>query len=155
MLKWQQHNQALPLRWTDRDSLHVTLVPPWYEQDIGSVIEALMQLQGQVPEIKIQFSKIFFGPRPAQPRLLWAEGKATAQLYNLKEQFQEAVQQEGNRKLRPHITLGRCTKPLEPELDYQNFQDDVFWNSVVNSVVLYESVRTEDGSQYDRLLEIS
>src|SRR5438067_503805 len=82
IIDWQKVHSEFPVRWIEGKNLHVTLVPPWYEEDIGSIIEKLKSIQ--TSRFEIQFEKIFFGP-PREPRMIWVSGKVIQELLNLQK----------------------------------------------------------------------
>ncbi len=153
IVEWEKNVSSLPVRWLRSSDLHITLIPPWEEREELEVVSMMEQIRGAVQPCALRFTAVEFGPTPRNPRLLWATGTATPEIYAMKELVEEALDKPSHRSLKPHITLGRCTKPLQPGYDYSAFHQDVEWEMTAQKIALYESHITHTGSTYSKLVE--
>jgi 2'-5' RNA ligase len=144
------------LRWLSPKNLHVTLVPPWYQDDIQDVIDRLQKVHGQ--PFAISFNQITFGPNPKAPRLIWAKGKASAELSDLKlsvEQILNTAINDGRHLLQyqPHITLARFRAEDFGKFKARHLDEKISWHQKVESFALYESHLSPQGADYEILAE--
>ncbi len=91
--KWRE----LPIRWVREEHIHVTLLFIGTVDDealarIASVLP--MATEGMEP-FDISFQRISIGPDPKRPRMVWAEGEASAELTALQRKVRECVFPEG------------------------------------------------------------
>lgn len=152
ILEFENDFRKLPVRWLAGKNLHVTLVPPWYEEDIESAVSKIKNTRTN--PFYIEFSKVVYGPNPRSPRLVWAEGKAPAELIELEKLLENALgQKPENRPFLLHLTLAR----FRPE-DFSRFlrkwlDENVDWKEEVKNFVLMESHLSRDGANYEVLRE--
>lgn len=144
----QQHH--IPVRWVVGSNLHITLVPPWQEGDVGNVKERLRQLQTHKP-FDIAFNIVEYGPS-RQPRLIWAAGETTKQVLELQEHAQSAIGARHSASFKLHATLARFRHEDYKRLPKLNERID--WRMRVTSVVLMESHLLPTGSEYEVLEEV-
>lgn len=177
IVQWEKVYQELPVRWISGKNLHITLVPPWYEEDISHVDTLLRVIaEKQVPHV-IHFHSVSFGPRPvrdpkskisanvsrrlisngARPkqfRLIWAEGRASRELSELKEELGRARMQKGDsRPWVMHLTLARFRPKTFSSFSIKNLHEKVHWEEEVRSMVLMESHLSKEGADYEILKE--
>lgn len=113
------HHDAWPgLRWTRRESWHVTLA--FYgevdERTAGRLPERLGRAAARHPARELAFAGAGAFPRPASARVLWT-GIET-DLRRLAESCVAAgrragVDIEDAKRFRPHLTLARARDPLD------------------------------------------
>jgi RNA 2',3'-cyclic 3'-phosphodiesterase len=146
--------RILPVRWVKGKNLHITLVPPWYEEDIDKVKEGLQRLKKHTP-FTVTFDRVTPGPDPKRPRLIWATGETTKAILDLHEHTESALGAHHDKPFRLHMTLAR----LKPEdlraLPAAQFSVDVRWTMPVRSVALMESLLSSAGAEYEVLDEIT
>ncbi len=135
-LEFQKTYKNLPVRWLTGKNLHITIIPPWYENDPDRIKNILNEFSAQAntaqiettrankphvtessanasPAINIKFSNIFYGPNPAAPRLIWASGQTPTKLIQFKKNLETIFLQEKIiKKIEPrpfllHLTLAR------------------------------------------------
>jgi len=149
ILAWEEKYARLPVRWLDGKNLHVTLVPPWYEEDVESVVRKL----GTVRQGKfgMSFETVSFG-LPGSPRLIWAEGVAGPDMIKLKDNvLKMTVAKPENRPFRLHLTLARFRPEDFPRFPIKKINDRVDWQEEVSSFVLMESHLSREGADYEVL----
>lgn len=156
ILVWsrQQKLRALPVRWIAGKNLHLTLVPPWYEDDLAHAKRSLARLHGIVPPFTIVLRKVRYGPEPRHPRLIWAEGDPSPSLRTLKDRAEEVFKVEnGRRPWRPHLTLARFRSEDFSRFPFQTLEASVQWEDTVTRIVLMESHLGPGGADYEVLGE--
>jgi RNA 2',3'-cyclic 3'-phosphodiesterase len=151
-LQWQQDHADLPVRWITPKNLHVTVTPPWQENDIDNVISKLRQASIQMPAFLINFDRISFGPDPKVPRLIWASGPTPPEMVELKQQIESALSLlPGSRPLKLHLTLARFTRDSYQNFPVKHLSETVVWQDQVSSFALLESRLTPAGSDYEAI----
>jgi len=137
LLDFQKKWEHLPVRWTKKSSLHLTVVFIGYadEQEIYEICRLTKEIVKKYEPFSIIFEKILYGPpalRPIRlalrvvskvepqvqgkaPRMIWLKGKASDEISKIKNELEEAFVSSENLKAfrietRPfslHITLAR------------------------------------------------
>lgn len=156
ILHWEKPwRQILPIRWLIPQNLHITLVPPWYEENIDWVKKALSTILNKVQPCQIRFDQISFGSDPKHPRLIWAAGQAPLEILKLKKLLEKTLNQTGEkREFGLHLTLARFQPKDFASLPIKTLNEEVTWTQKVNSVVLFESFLQQTGAQYHSLEEV-
>lgn len=153
--KWTKKISALPVRWLAGKNLHITLVPPWYEENAVGVVEKLKLLVMGVRPFEIRFERVTFGPDPRRPRLIWAQGKTVSQITELRARIIDALgAKEEERPFRLHLTLARFKPETFSSFPIQRLDERVHWRDHVRSFVIMESHLFPDGADYEALAEI-
>lgn len=154
-MKWESRYQKLPVRWLVGKNLHVTLVPPWYEQDFKAISSKLKVVTAKPFEIK--FDNISFGPNQSEPRVIWAMGEAGEEIRELKKLIETAlsggVSKKCGRTLLQHITLARFKPEDFGRFPIKRLDEKIGWRQTVTSFVLYESHLSSSGADYEVLEE--
>jgi len=157
---WAAAHGTLPVRWLSGKNLHVTLVPPWYENDHGAVARQLQPL-GRTKTFTVQFDRVSYGPSLREPRLIWAEGAALRELVELKRQIESllgaclpAGRRSETRPFRLHLTLARFRPEQFASFPVKHLDERVLWTEEVRSVLLMESHLSPSGADYKVLAEI-
>jgi len=155
ILLWQVAHAKLPVRWLTGKNLHVTLIPPWYAEEIAEARELLRTIEGRPRPIDIEFTKVTFGPDPARPRLIWAEGFTPQPLIALKKMTEAALGQKPEaRPFRLHLTLARFREEDFPAFPVRTLSETVAWRDTIHSFLLMESHLSRSGADYKILEEI-
>jgi len=94
---WQKSHTDLPVRWIAPRNLHITLIPPWYTEDIPEVHKKLLTFP-KICSLTLWFYKITVGPNNHSPRLIWIEGKRNNQLNVLKHQLEMILDQKPEKR---------------------------------------------------------
>lgn len=87
--------------------IHLTLVPPWNEGSIPDAIAKLGRVAGQSGAFQLIFQHVGYGPQQRQPRLIWVDCAASAEIAALHAALVQAFGQTDERPFQPHVTLAR------------------------------------------------
>ena len=153
---WEGVFKKLPVRRIKSENLHITLVPPWYEEEekLHKLIEGLRELGLNINPFKIHFEKVEFGPDTKRPRLIWAIGGKPAEVDQLEKTLSSFLQKEPQRKNDLiHLTLGRFKPKDFRTFTIKSVQDNVDWNQTVDSLCIFESQLKQTGAEYKVLEE--
>lgn len=150
VLEWRRLHARLPARFTTPKNLHITIVPPWEETDETTIKQTISQLTLPVTgPLEFIFNWVCFGPDPAEPRLIWAEGEVSPGFAELKYRLEESLWlPHDKRPLRPHLTIAR----FHPE-DFRRFPqktlgEAVTWTETAEKFSLFESRLGRGGADY-------
>jgi len=129
-------------------NLHLTLVPPWYEENLDSfLLNFEKKLKSmQIQPFKIQFTKIFPGPVKTNPRLIWIEGKPKPELLNLKSFVEGIIEKRDveKREFIPHITIAR----FKSKNSCQFKEEKIKFEETIKSFCIFESRLSPKGANY-------
>ena len=163
LLDYQSKWPNFPIRWTKKDSLHITLIFIGYTPDekLGEICRITKEVVAQYRSFSIDLNKICYAPpKKIPPRMIWAEGEKVKELADLKQDLEkylatiEVRLELNNRDFHPHITLGRIRtwqwKRIEPE-ERPDIEKDISLNFEVNSVEVMESQLKRSGAKYNIL----
>ncbi len=151
IIAWATKYDRLPVRWLAGRNLHVTLLPPWPADDLEPVLSALRRPLKSRP-FEYEFKYVSFGPNSRSPRLIWAEGKASPEMAELKEELEKAVGAEQQRRqFSPHLTLARFRPEDFARFPVKNISDYVAWREKAESFSLLESHLSPSGAEYEVL----
>jgi 2'-5' RNA ligase len=152
------------VRWVRPTNLHLTV------KFFGDIEEAQVEplavaLQNQLelfPRFTINAKGLGVFPERGRPKILWV-GLTGNELAGLAAKVQSSLLPLGfapeQRSFTPHLTIGRwrdsdrAPRTLKQELE--RWRDCTFGHSVVNEVVLFQSVLKAEGAVYRRLKVIS
>jgi len=144
----------LPVHWTKKDNLHVTLSFIGYidDEELLVVIKQVKRAVGKHQLFNIDLERISLGPTGKSPRMIWAIGAANPILSKLKNRIeqelaQNSFYQEENRPYYPHITLARI-KPWEWRKDRREIKQEILLSFEVDSIDVMESVLSRTGPEY-------
>ncbi|MDO8504842.1 MAG: RNA 2',3'-cyclic phosphodiesterase [Candidatus Liptonbacteria bacterium] len=153
---WEKNYKNLPVRWGSGQSLHITLVPPWYAEDANCAVGELSDIQSAVKPFEIRFDRVSFGTRPDAPRLIWAWGKEAGEEILKLKSVAEAVfgQRPEKRPYNPHLTLARFKDDDFKSFPIKHLEEKIDWKMKADSVALYESRLHHSGAEYEILKEI-
>ncbi len=152
--EWRKAYRNLPVRWVAPKNLHVTVVPPWEEDDVDAAMDALRMAEGTVGSFALQYSLVRYGPTLREPRLIWAEGEAPDQLFTAKHAIERALSRSASGKpFRLHLTVARFDPARFPKFSEQNIRDAVSWVEEARSFALWESRLSPSGADYTMLGE--
>lgn len=149
VLTWKQDYNDLPVRWIAPTNLHLTLIPPWYESDIGAIQDALHHVS--FPPFSLSFHSISVGPE-RQARLIWITGEDAPELSKLKTLLEKTLKRKSEKRLFiPHITIARFRK----ETRRISIHDSIDWSENVSAITLFESHLSPSGATYTPISEFS
>ena len=137
LVKYQEKWPELPVRWTKKDNLHITLEFLGYvsNDELANVLEKTKELSLKHQPFSIILNKICYGPpKKMPPRMVWVCGEKI-------EEF----------NLFPHITLGRIRvwefRKIEPE-ERPAVDEEINLTFKVKSIEVMESVLKRGGPNY-------
>jgi len=90
--------------------IHLTLVPPWNENDVVGASEKLRHAIFGFGCLSLTFENLRYGPTARHPHLLWVECTVSSELSGLRTALLTSFGQVDPRPFRPHITLARIPR---------------------------------------------
>lgn len=152
--EWKKSHANLLVRWIPEDNFHVTLVPPWAEQDSDKVVERLKKIVDSVSSFDLIFEKVQLAPPHGKKRMIWVRGKASEALLTLKQSVETVLEKEPERKdFLPHVTLAKF-KPESFKKIPNTMNEEIAWSQHIEQVRVLESVQESGGVRYGVLGEI-
>jgi len=131
--KWLE----LPIRWTKKDNIHITLEFLGYltNDELLKVLDETKKLVSKHQAFSVTLNKICYGPPGKKPpRMIWVVGDKIKEL-----------------NFSPHITLGRIRawefRKIEPT-EVPQVDEDINLTFEVNSIEVIESVLRRTGPNY-------
>lgn len=146
--RWRESHPLKDVRWIDESDLHITLIPPWYEENTEDTINKIKTVKS--PSFGIPLLNIRTAPNFREPRMIWLIGDAPWSLLNLKKDLEKAlIVNSEEREYHPHVTILRFNLNKNPKGDQKNLVDE-YVNLVyrANEFILYESHLNSVGAQY-------
>ncbi len=154
------------VRWLKGKNLHITLVPPWYEE-AEKIASRELQIEKAVADFKpfeLNFKKLMFGPDPKNPRLILAEGPdgdsprssegGAGTLKATRDKILNEIGKEPEKRpLKLHLTVARFRPEEFSGFPIKKLEEEIDWKLAVNSVILYESQLAHGGAEYEILKE--
>ncbi|HBI35564.1 TPA: RNA 2',3'-cyclic phosphodiesterase [candidate division WWE3 bacterium] len=144
----QEQLAFLPVHWVPLENLHVTLLPPWKPSNYEKDLETFKTLKIARPAAPLTFTSVTFFK---SKNILWAVGQKseilTPMIENLRNAF-NLVKDE--RKYLMHMTLA---KHVAPELHIPEVV--VQWKFTPSTLTLFESLQTNEGTEYKTLSTVS
>lgn len=153
--KWSE----LPIRWTKKENLHITLIflGRLKDEEILEVCKTTKEVALKHQPFQIKLNKICYGPpKKMPPRMVWVEGEKSQELTILKNDLEESLLErvsfhQEKRALTFHITLGRVRawewRKIEPE-ERPAVDERINLNFPVNSIEVMESQLKRGGAEY-------
>lgn len=155
ILAWQKKYNHLPVRWIKSENLHITLIPPWYEENLKSKIENLGSLKKLQP-MTLNFNKIEFGPTKYQPRLIWTSGETPKELPFLKEKLETILERKAEKRhFLTHLTIARFRPEHFANFPIKELNEEIAWQDKIDSLILFESILKRTGAEYMPLVRIN
>lgn len=159
LLDFQQKWEFLPVRWTKKDSLHLTLVFIGYVTDdqMFEICQITKKIAQKFEPFFIEFEKILYGPPGKSPRMIWFKGAVSDELSKIKNELENTlISSEGlgffkveKRAFSPHITLARMRMGEWQRLNELPKIEQEFKVSVaVASIEVMESELKREGAEY-------
>jgi len=154
---YEENWPDLPVRWTKKGNLHITLVFLGYlnDEELLETINITKEVALKGKSFSINLNKILYGPpKKMPPRMVWAEGEKSQELADLQRDLENSLyggNEKGARSFSPHITLGRIKtwefRKLDPE-GRPMINEDVSLSFEVNSIEVMESQLKKGGPEY-------
>ena len=140
LLKYQEKWSDLPVRWTKRENLHITMefLGSASEEELLEVCQGTKELALKHKPFSVVLNKICYGPPSktpqSMPRMVWVTGEKIKEL-----------------NIIPHITLGRIKswefRRIEPE-ERPKIAEEIDLTFEVNSIDVMESELKRGGPDY-------
>ena len=169
LIDYQTKWSELPIKWTKKDNLHITLIFLGYvpNEELLEVCKKIKEVAFKNSPFLINLKKILYGPpKKMPPRMVWVEGVCSefikgekvdklSQLQkdlenSLLNSFTKGIESEVRLYI-PHITLGRINtwefRQIEPE-ERPEVNEEINFNFEVNSIEIMESVLKKGGPEY-------
>ncbi len=165
LVDYQSKWPELPIRWTKKENLHITLIFLGYlfDQELFEVLKITKEVASRNPSFSINLNKICYGPpKKMPPRMVWVLGKESQELGTLQRDLENSLLNLGINQLKkeearpyaPHITLGRFRqwefRRIEPE-ERPEVDEDIDLSFEVNSIEVMESQLKRGGAEYAAL----
>lgn len=159
---YQEKWPELPVRWTKRENIHITLlfIGSVSDQDMPDICRITRETASHHPVFGLNLTKISYGPpKKMPPRMIWAAGQESEELGKLQKDLEsslftspfETLSGSGIRLLAPHITLGRIRQwdfqRIEPE-ERPDVAEDISFSLEVSSIEVMESRLKKGGPEY-------
>ena len=152
------------VRWVPMTNLHLTVkfFGNVEEARVEPIAAALREQLHLFPRFTINAKGLGVFPERGRPKILWV-GLTGNELGGLAAKVQSSLLPLGfapeQRSFTPHLTIGRWRDsdraPKTLKQDLESWRHCVFGHSVVNEVVLFQSVLKAEGAVYRRLKVIS
>jgi 2'-5' RNA ligase len=142
---WQRDHSDMPVRFMKNGNLHITVVPPWYTDDLKAVRQTLRAME-KPKKVTLTFSEMSVGPTQKNPRLIWIAGLKNLRLQKAKQTLERALGVTPEKRLLiPHITIARLNHLKNPNA----FQKSkIHWKATIKTFCLMESRLMRSGAQY-------
>ncbi len=154
---YQEKWPELPVKWTKKHNLHITLFFVGYliDEEIVEVCNRVKGVASRHPSFFIDLDRICYGPEnKIPPRMIWARGLRSSEFVSLKNDLDKSLEtysKHQKKDFSPHVTLGRINafewKRIEPE-ERPEIGEDINLSVDVNSIEVMESVLKKQGPEY-------
>jgi 2'-5' RNA ligase len=160
LVAFQKQWPTLPIRWTEPENLHITLVFLGYLNDnqLNDTLKICREVAKRHKPFLITLQRVCYGPpKKFPPRMVWVEGKISKELAELQKDLENSIfdlpsyqyKEKEAQAYHPHITLGRMKqwefRRLEDKPKIDEPIDLVF---EVNSFEVMESQLKKGGAEY-------
>lgn len=154
---------ANKITWVKPDNIHLTMkFLGNIETDKAHAIEKILKnIVSQISIGKLSVKGVGAFPTINNPRVIWVGVEDDKNLLNIYTQLEEGLAGLGFKKeerpFKPHLTLGRIKflkdkKGLKERLE--KFADIKLASFIVDSLILFKSELTPEGSLYTKLKEV-
>jgi RNA 2',3'-cyclic 3'-phosphodiesterase len=152
---------GVDIRWVPPVNYHVTIKFLGQTRDaaLAAVIDALVAAAANTPRIALHCARLGAFPSLDKSNVLWAGVSEDAALAELAGRIDRACTALGfaadKRPFHPHVTLGRVreTRPLRDVV--LPLSEQMFGDTRIDSVTLFESETKSSGSVYREVRKIS
>lgn len=151
----------LPLRWTDRDHLHMTLkflgdVQPQEAERAGEILDGVA---GGYAPFEVGFEGVGAFPTLRSPRVVWVGVEAVLELRSAKHDLEHGYAHMGidreTRAFRPHVTVARADESARASafrpLEDRAREIEVDASHRIASLDLMRSRLRPEGPEYERI----
>ena|SRR3989338_8500082 len=147
---WSSDKLNWPVRWIKPKNLHLTLIPPFYEDNIEMITDKLKTIPPLAGAIGINFHTISYGPGPGNYRLIWAVGNPSLELEKLKVELEKSLNLKSEaRRFLPHLTLARFRPEDFSKLRVKILNEKINWDEEIRTFTIFKSILRPDGAEYE------
>ncbi len=148
------------IRWVEPDKFHLTLkfLGHTTVESIPIVIDIIDSVVSTESSFNIDIKNTGIFGSSYDPRIIWFGIEKNNQLVNLTKTLIDELDLAGFKKDRqnfvPHISIGRIKKLADKKLfneQISNYRDVFLQTSIINRLILYESILTKDGPVYKEI----
>lgn len=144
----------LSIPWLSPDNLHITIVPPWEEDDLRSLIGNLKNISGEFRKFKIILNNISLRSGKNKSKLICLEGKARKDIIKLKTKIEELLNlKKQKRAFSLHLTLARFKAGIYKNIN-KKIKRKINWEENITSIVIFESILLPEGALYKIIKKI-
>jgi len=159
LVSYQEKWPELPVRWTKKENLHITLVfiGSVSDEEVLEICKIVREVAQRQKSFPINFKRVCYGPPgKTPPRMVWVEGEKSGELGELQQDLENSISKisigkSEKREYAPHLTLGRIKewefKKIEPE-ERPEVETEINLNFDVNSIEVMESELKRGGPEY-------
>jgi 2'-5' RNA ligase len=157
LLEFKDRWEHLPVRWTKKASLHLTLVFIGYvtDDELYNICQITREVANRHDQVSVYFEKILYGPPDKPPRMIWLKGKINDELASLISDLEkalvsgEAVFRAEKRPFSPHITLAKINMEEWHKLgEIPNIEENFKLGLNAATIDVMESELRRDGAEY-------
>ncbi len=137
LIEYRDKWPGLPVRWTKKENLHITLEFLGYltDEELIELLQKTKEIASGKESFTLRLNKVCYGPTDKKPpRMVWVVGEKVKEF-----------------NLTPHITLGRLKtwqwKQMEPE-ERPEVSEDINLLFEVNSIEVMDSQLKRMGPEY-------
>lgn len=146
---WRSRWEELAVPWIPDHHLHITLLPPWEEVRLESVVTLLHDVLQGVPQFSLEYDSVHVAPKTGPKRYIWLAAKHSPALDRIKGAAEQSLGQVPERRaFLPHVTLSRLKPEHAARVEAHTVYHPVQWGQLVDHLVLYESRLLPEGAQY-------
>ena len=136
------HYQKFPsAKWTPKENLHITLVPPNIIFDLNKAKKLFNLLKFK--SFYLTFHQIKTAPKNPYS-MIWVVAKNNPGLKRLKKEIKKIFGFEEKRSDNAHLTIARLKPPT-----MKNFQKNINWRFKIDKLYLFESFLDPKGAKYE------
>ncbi len=154
--KMAYQDKSNAVRWVDQENYHVTLafLGEQRESDLENLVEAL---DHHIQQFEFLAELTHLSPFPeSKPKLVASMLERSESLLSLHSEVLSAVRSSNilpdKRKFLPHVTLGRFRHSKNQYAGHISHMDRIEF--YVEEVVLFESILSSNGAQYEPLVRL-
>lgn len=144
--KWQEKNKKLRVRFIKPENLHITLIPPWYEENLELPKTLLPQFNFK--KFNITFDEIYVN---LKNKVIWVESsKPPKSIFELSRHLSSVFPKKDKREFKAHMTIARFKDNLL--LENLKFKK-INWKEKVSKITLFESILGRKEANYKILFQ--
>lgn len=161
LVEYQEKWPGLPVRWTRKENLHITLIFLGYlsDQELSELCRICQEVASRNFSFTVNLKKIIYAPpKKMPPRMIWIAGEKSKEFIQLREDLEKSLFTSNKisfspeeRDFSPHITLGRIRawefRKIEPE-ERPEMNEEIDLSFGVNSLEVMESQLKRGGAEY-------